>query len=49
MVDLILTLTADELRLLWLGTETLLEANPDDPDAVSLDQKVTALMKEVTV
>ena len=40
-----LTLTPAELRLLWLGTDTLREANPDDQDAATLDAKVTALIE----
>jgi hypothetical protein len=39
-----LTLSREELDLLWLGTETLREANPSDPAAQSLDEKVTALV-----
>jgi hypothetical protein len=42
-----LRLTDDELRLLWLGTETLAEANPDDPNALSLDRKTTALIEQM--
>jgi hypothetical protein len=37
-----IALTEAEVRLLWLGTETLREANPDDPDAIRLDAKITA-------
>lgn len=39
-----LILSDDELRLLWLGTETLREANPDDETAQTLDRKVSALI-----
>lgn len=42
-----LELTEAELRLMWLGTETLREANPDDPDALSLDTKVTAAVEQL--
>lgn len=42
-----LTLTESQLRLLWLGTEVLREANMDDADAIALDQKVTDLIKRI--
>ena len=41
-------LTEAELRLMWLGTETLREANPDDADAASLDEKVTAAVQNLS-
>lgn len=44
MTDYVLTINEPELRLLGLGTETLREANPDDPDATTLDLKVSMLI-----
>jgi hypothetical protein len=40
-----ITFTLSELRLLWLGAETLAEGNPDDGDAQNLDSKITAAIE----
>lgn len=40
-------LTYAEARLMWLGTETLREANPDLPEAIALDEKVTAAVRSL--
>lgn len=36
-----LTLTEKELRLLWMATETLREANYGDAEVEALDDKIT--------